>query len=142
MFKKILVPVDGSAFSFRAVKTAASLAEKYGSEVTLLYVVTMPFTSTAVSPEVGVIIPQHIFDELEAEGHKILAQAATDLSQAVVKTQIRTGHPAMEIIDEAKNGYNLIVMGSRGLGELRGFVMGSVSDRVTHHSGCTVMVVH
>lgn len=142
MFKKILVPVDGSEFSFRAVKTAAALAEKFSSQVTLLHVVTLPFTAPAISPEVGVIIPQHIFDELEAEGRKVLTKAAAELGQASVKTQIRTGHPAMEIIDEAKNGYDLIVMGSRGLGELRGFVMGSVSDRVTHHSGCAVLVVH
>lgn len=142
MFREILVPVDGSEFSLRAVKVAASLAEKYDSRITVLYAVSLPFSTPALSPEVGGIIPQSIFDELEKEGQLVLARAEEELSNTSVVTKLRTGHPAMEIIEEAKNGYDLIVMGSRGLGELKGFVMGSVSDRVTHHAGCAVMIVH
>lgn len=142
MFKEILVPVDGSDFSWRAVKVAASMAEKYDSRITVLYVVSLPFSTPALSPEVGGIIPQSIFDELEKEGQSVLTRAEGELSNASVITKLRSGHPAMEIIDEAKNGYDLIVIGSRGLGELKGFVMGSVSDRVTHHAGCAVMIVH
>lgn len=142
MFKKILVPVDGSDFSFKAVKTAASLAEKYDSKITLLYVMSSPFSTPTLSPEVGGLIPQNVFDELEKEGEQVLNRAKTGFANASVETIIRTGHPAIEIIDESKNEYDLIIMGSRGLGELKGFLMGSVSDRVTHHAGCTVMVVH
>lgn len=142
MFKKILVPVDGSEFSFRAVKVAASLAEKFNSEITFLYVMALPFSTSVLSPEVGGIIPQNIFDELEKEGQKILSMAEEGFAKASVASKLRMGHPAMEIIDESKNGYDLIVMGSRGLGELKGFLMGSVSDRVTHHASCAVMVVH
>lgn len=142
MFKKILIPVDGSDFPFKAVKTAASLAEKYDSKITLLYVISLPFSTPVLSPEVGGIVPQNVFDEVEKEGKQVLSRAAAEFTKASAETKLRTGHPAMEIIDESKGEYDLVVMGSRGLGELKGFLMGSVSDRVTHHAGCTVMVVH
>lgn len=141
MFKKVLVPVDGSEYSYRAVKTAASLAEKYGSEVTLIYVVALPTRSPGYAPELGVI-PQRVLDDLEREGTEILHRAKGYFTGAVVNTVVRIGHPTGEILDEVTKGYDLIVMGSRGLGALRGFVMGSVSDRVSRNARCTVMIVH
>lgn len=141
MFNRILVPVDGSGYSFRAVETAASLAGKYGSEVTLMYVVALSSRNPGFSADMAVI-PQSLVDDLENEGREILKKAKELLTGIQVRMITRTGHPAGEILEEAKDGYDLIVIGSRGLGEIRGFVMGSVSDRVTHHARCTVMVVH
>lgn len=142
MFKKILVPVDGSANSFGAVKKAGSLAEKYNGRVTLLHVIAVPFSTAIFSPELGATVSQNIFNELENEGNQVLLRAKMEFAQTPVSTVLRRGHPAMEIIQESKNGYDLIIMGSRGLGEIKGFLLGSVSDRVVHHAGCTVMVVH
>ena len=141
MFNKILVAVDGSDCSFGAVKTAASLAEKYGSEITLIYVVALPIRNPGYASELG-MIPQRVVDDLENEGLEVLKRAEGNFAGTTVNTIVRVGHPAGEILDEINKGYDLIVMGSRGLGEIRGFVMGSVSDRITHHARCTVMIVH
>lgn len=141
MFKKVLVPIDGSEWSLRALKAAAALAERFNSAVTLLYVVSLPTRNPAFSSEFG-MIPSTVVDELETDGERLLSQAAAEYPNLAVEKIIRIGHPAGEILAEAKNGYDLIVMGSRGLGEVRGFLMGSVSDKVTHHALCKVMVVH
>ena len=140
MFDRILVPVDGSDYSFKAVKAAASIAEKYNSRVTLLYVVDVPVRNPHYSPEMS-MIPERVIDDLEQEGKNILAKAAAEFKTKVIDL-VRVGHPAGEILNEAENGYDLIVIGSRGLGELKGFLLGSVSDRVSHHARCPVMIIH
>jgi len=106
-----------------------------------MYVVALPSRNPGFSADMAVI-PQSLVDDLENEGREILKKAKELLTGIQVRMITRTGHPAGEILEEAKDGYDLIVIGSRGLGEIRGFVMGSVSDRVTHHARCTVMVVH
>lgn len=141
MFGRILVPVDGSDFSFKAVKAAASIAEKYGSQVTLLYVVDVPSRNPRYTPELA-MIPESVIDDLEREGKNILVKARAEFKEIKVNEVVRVGHPAGEILNEAGNGYDLIVIGSRGLGELKGFLLGSVSDRVSHHAGCPVMIIH
>lgn len=141
MFEKILVPVDGSDYSFRAVKAAASIAEKYGSKITLLYVVDVPARNPLYIPELAAI-PEHVVDDLEREGKKVLSKAAAEFKGTEVSSVVRVGHPAGEILDETENGYDLVVIGSRGLGELKGFLLGSVSDRVSHHARCAVMIIH
>ncbi|MHB9093091.1 MAG: universal stress protein [Eubacteriales bacterium] len=140
MFNKILVPVDGSDYSFRAVKTAASLVEKYSSEVTLIYVVAIPSHNPGYSPDLG-MIPQRVIDDLEQQGNNILNKAKAEFKSNMVNTVMRIGYPAEEIIDEAANGYDLVVMGGRGLGKIKGFLLGSVSDRVSHHAQCAVLIV-
>lgn len=141
MFKKILVAVDGSEYSFRAVKTAASLAEKYNCKVTLIYVVALATQNPGFAPEIGVI-PDHVIDSLVKEGEKTLNKAVEEFTMGNIDTLIRTGHPAAEIIAEAAQGYDIIIVGSRGLGEFKSFVMGSVSDRVAHNAKCAIMIVH
>ncbi|HWI55476.1 MAG TPA: universal stress protein [Desulfobacteria bacterium] len=141
MFGRILVPVDGSEYSFRAVKAAASMAEKYGSRVTLLYVVSVPSRNPHYLAELPVI-PERVVEDLEREGMKILNKAVGEFKEAQISLEVRVGHPAGEILDEAGKGYDLIVLGSRGLGGLREFLLGSVSDRVSHHSKCPVMIIH
>ncbi|HEX3015580.1 MAG TPA: universal stress protein [Desulfobacteria bacterium] len=141
MFQHILVPVDGSDYSLKAAKTAASIAEKYASKVTLLCVRTLPKTTPGFNSG-DYYIPNDFIKNLEDEGKEILQQAQQVFTEKSVETLIRIGNPAQEILEEAKNGYELIVMGSRGLGEIRGFLMGSVSDRVSHHAKVNVMIVH
>lgn len=141
MFDRILVPVDGSDYSFRAVKAASSIAEKYRSQVTLLYVVDVPARNPLYSPELTAF-PERVIDDLEREGKNVLVKAAAEFKETKVYDLVRVGHPAGEILTEAGNGYDLIVIGSRGLGELKGFLLGSVSDRVSHHARCPVMIIH
>jgi nucleotide-binding universal stress UspA family protein len=144
MYKHILVPVDGSEKSSLAALHAAELASKLGSELFLFHVVPSlpPYLDT--SPDRVSRIQQAIMDELSKQGKIIISKVEDDLSSygLNIKTDISVGHPADEIIKKAKElNCELVVMGSRGLGEIKGILMGSVSNRVTKHAGCPVLVV-
>lgn len=143
MFKKILVPVDGSALSMEAVRKAAALADKFQGAVTLLNVVVTPAQSPMVDPGL-VVIPPQLITAMEEEGRQVLERVQQAVPAGVsVSTQQKIGHPAQTIIEVAKSGgFDLIVLGSRGLGEIKGYLLGSVSDRVSHHAPCAVMIVH
>ncbi|MCL5935154.1 MAG: universal stress protein, partial [Firmicutes bacterium] len=59
-----------------------------------------------------------------------------------IDTKITKGNAAYEICNEAKNGrYDLIIMANRGLGEIKGYLLGSVSNRVVRHAGCSVLII-
>ena len=59
-----------------------------------------------------------------------------------VSTGITVGHPAEEICKKVEaGGFDLLVMGSRGLGQIKGYLMGSVSNRVCRHANCPVLIV-
>lgn len=144
MYKNILVPVDGSEKSALAALHAAELASKLGSELFLFHVVPSlpPYIDSA--PDRLSKIQQAIMDELSKQGKIILSKVKDDLAayRLNIQTDIAVGHPADEIIKKAKEfNCDLVVMGSRGLGEIKGILMGSVSNRVTKHAGCPVLVV-
>jgi nucleotide-binding universal stress UspA family protein len=143
MFHKILVPTDGSRYAIRAAEVAADLARQYGAEVTLL--LASDFQSIRASPapdEVKHSIEQALRDANAA----LLTQTAAPLAQAGVKVTSREieGAPAAVISREAADGgYDLVVMGSRGLGlpaEQRDF-LGSVTERVLRMVACPVLTV-
>lgn len=143
MFEKILVAVDGSDLSMDAVRKAAALAEKFGGAVTVLNVVVTPAQSSMVDPTL-VVIPNQLIAALEEEGQRVLERAQQEIPAGVtVSLQQKIGHPAQTIIEVAKSGgFDLIILGSRGLGEIKGYLLGSISDRVSHHAPCAVMIVH
>ncbi len=146
MFKTILVPSDGSDHAHKAVDIATDLAQKYGSRLLLLTVYKpispMEATSTLVKSarELGVSGPglkeqaNRTVTEAEARARE---RGATDVRASVAK-----GHPARVIVDFARqHGVDAIVMGSRGLGDIGGFLLGSVSHKVSSLAGCTCITV-
>lgn len=144
MYKKILVPVDGSEKAAKAALHAAELAAKMESEITLIHVVPPlpPYVNT--SPDRFGNIQQAIMEEFQKHGQEVLDQVRSDLAgyKLKIKTQIAVGQPADEILRNVKEqGFDLLVMGSRGLGEIKGYLMGSVSNRVTRHAACPVLIV-
>jgi len=138
MFTNILVPIDGSEFSINAARAAASIADKYSGKLTLLHAVSKPLTKTSIA-ELEMEIAS-----LRAEGSQILATAreAIEKSEDEVETILSWGNP-MDIIPEEveDKGYDLIVMGSRGLSAIRGLLMGSVSERISRSVKCPVLIV-
>jgi nucleotide-binding universal stress UspA family protein len=87
-------------------------------------------------PEILVFRQQEAEELLEAAKSKFSGSAAT------LRTQIEEGHPAGIILEVAKKGsYDLIILGSRGLSRVAGFLLGSVSDAVAHHAHCPVLIV-
>lgn len=144
MYKRILVPMDGSDRASKAAEHAFMLAEKTGAEVTLFHIIpALPPYVNRYGDRLGGAY-QQIHDELQATGEEIMQRAKENYSNYKAKSDIKIiwGSPADEIIREAKEGKcDLIVMGSRGLGDIKGYLMGSVSNRVVRHAACPVLVV-
>lgn len=140
MFRRILVPSDGSEHALRAVRTAADLAERFDAEVVLLTVVSVPQALVMVAG-----IGDDVVDEyVEKTGRDALAPALAEFAAhgVGVEVKVEMGAAAEEILRQAHaTGADLVVMGKRGLGEIRGLLLGSVSDRVTHGLSVPVLLV-
>jgi len=152
MMKKILAPIDGSELADKALILALGLAQKCNAEVEILHVI--PPISVSVTPypvmgESHVIPPQWLntyYKQATEESGKMLSEAmklaqsrAEDLK---ITSKLGDGRPSDAIIAEAEDGdYDLIVMGSRGLGGVKGLILGSVSNQVVHESKRPVLIV-
>ncbi len=143
MFSRILVAVDGSAFAEKALKHAVDLTKKYGAKLIILHVILRRFYAVTPS-EAGVLATTVFVKEMEAEGKEIInkAEAYAKGEGIDYECKLLQGVPAEEIVRTAQSEkVDLIVMGSRGLTEVRAFLLGSVSDKVSHHSKCPTLIV-
>ena len=132
---RMLVAYDGSESGRRALDEAARLAHD-GVAVTVV-------TVAEPLPQVGRAAPLHLPEEYAAREHD-LAEAATLLRERGVDAAAveRRGDAATAILDEADaEDADLIVMGTRGLGTGKRWLLGSVSTKVLHHAHCNVLVV-
>jgi len=136
MYSKILLAVDGSEHSRKALEAALEFARLSGAEVLLVH-----FQERDIS-KVGV------YDlETKTEGMQFVRTAEAMLEKAGVRTQavmrpIMYGYAAQEILAEARVFKpDLIVMGSRGLSDFMGLLIGSVAHKVMHFAPCPVLVV-
>ena len=144
MIKKILVAIDGSDHADRALDFALDLATKHSAKILLLTAVPPVFLPT---PSLNVMKSQAIADasaELENSFKAALSRAeekAKKLTSLNVFTRLEHGNADEVIIETAETGgFDLIVIGSRGLGR-RDFALGSVSSRVAENASCPVLIV-
>lgn len=156
MFERILVAVDGSPNAQKALEHAMSLAKGSGAQrIGLVHVRpslnTMayaygyesagpPALSLAERLQEGIRQAEERSRELlsDAEAY-VLAEGLTDIE--IVK-HAEEGAAVRRIIDTARQGkYDLLVLGSRGLGRAAGLVLGSVSQSVTANLPCSVLIV-
>ena len=143
---KILVPVDGSENAFRAIDLACRLADE-GNELLLLNVVGRGELPEELKRYARVEDiegpPAWQYEQLIAA--ELIGKALERLRGRGfenIDTFVRTGDPAKTIIAVAREtGAELIVMGSRGLGALKGLAFGSVSQKVCHSAPCQVVTV-
>ena len=146
MYKKILCAVDGSKHALKASQQAAELAAKLGAELTFL-TVTKPLKMTKEVKRYMEVEhlsgePQYVLDEYTEKVIQDAKDAARKAGLTKVKSEVKTGQPARAIVDFAKRGkFDAIVLGSRGLGDIEGFLLGSVSHKVTHDAPCTCITV-
>jgi len=140
MYKKILVPLDGSDNSLKTLDHAAEIASVFGSKIVLFNVIT-PLPST-VQRYVQV---NNLVQEVREFGQGVLEDAKKAISEKYnleIETDLIYGDPANEICNKAqKEQFDLIVIGSRGLNQITSIIMGSVSRRVARHAVCPVLIV-
>ncbi len=146
MFGHILVALDGSEHARKAAEIGTDLAAKYGARLTFL-TVTKAYKISAQARrymELENLLgePKYVIDEMTAailDGAKDRARAE---GLADFRTVAKEGAPARTIVDYAKReACDLIVMGSRGMGDLEAALLGSVAHTVSRLAPCTVITV-
>ncbi len=165
--KQIVVPFDGSDHATRALELASDLAGKFGARLTIVHVLEHgwsreqwlrvvgedsldPETRRALD-EAGTIlpaviathmIPMAVLKELGEVLLRAAKKAALARGASEVDTQLLDGDPFYEILERVKDAdADLIVMGMRGLGEITGMLVGSLSYKINHLAPCTCITV-
>ncbi|MGR2739021.1 universal stress protein [Billgrantia sp. Q4P2] len=151
MYTSILVPVDGSEGAKKALEVACQLASQADATLHILHIPEEFTHETTLVWGIGAIAIEASRQERQEPrvrrdiGKQIVdraAEAARANGVTQVETVIGQGDPARGIVSEARRrGVEAIVMGSRGLSDLRGLVVGSVSHKVSHVAECTVITV-
>jgi nucleotide-binding universal stress UspA family protein len=138
MIQLIIVALDGSEHSFKALDYARELAEKFSAKLILLH---------AYHPTSDIRGGEG-FDKMVAKrkrsGEKIIKKALEQMGDISfeVEEDLLEGPAAEAIVWAAEvRGADLVVMGTRGMGSFKGLVFGSVSTKVTHYAPCPVMVI-
>ncbi len=145
MSKKILVPVDGSEQSKKAIEFAADWAKTHDGKLHLFHV-PEPAAGDEMMVMGGASITLHASrEELEEAGNQILEAAegvARNMGVDDVERSIEIGDPARKIVAKADAiEADMIVMGTRGLGDWKSLLIGSVSHKVMHLASCTCVTV-
>lgn len=135
--KKILVPVDFSACSKKALQYAIPFAKQFSAELTLLYVV-QPYVPVAGMTEMTVVV-----GESAQDAQKNLQALQKMVGDAVPsKTLVRTGNPYIEITCAAKDlDIDLIILSTHGRTGLEHVLVGSTTEKVVRHARCPVLIV-
>jgi nucleotide-binding universal stress UspA family protein len=145
VFRDILVAIDGSAHAARALAEAIDLAAAAHARLTILTSVPDPSTwLLAGAPYTGGIDFEALERESEQEYSDLLEAAVAAVPDGVPVTKtLAHGRPGEQILERlASAGHDLVVMGSRGRGEVRALLLGSVSHHVLYASRAAVLIVH
>jgi nucleotide-binding universal stress UspA family protein len=136
--RRILAPIDGSEHAERALDYALELAGQLGAEVEILIVVP----ETVETPE----WMREYTLKMKEEGERTISKAAEGAREAhpdvTVTKELEEGYATEKILEAAnKGGFDMIVMGNRGLGLVRGLLLGSVSSKVVNQAEIPVLIV-
>ena len=148
MIKNVLVAVDDSENSDRALDFGLDLAEKYGAALTVLNVSeppamgAVPMEPTTISGDSMVVFAKDLRKFHEEILSKAVAHAKMIKPNVVVLSKLREGDPALEIVAASKeDGFDVVVVGHRGLGRVSEIFLGNVSEKVAHLAPCPVVIV-
>lgn len=143
MFTSIIVAIDGSDASNKALEMACGLASAFNAELHLIHSPQVETTAVAVGYSV-VDLPVTPAQIAEA-GKEVMTAAitkATELGTTPAGSTIGADDPADDILNAAKlNDADLIVMGRRGLGSVASLFLGSVSQKVSRGAACSCLTV-
>ncbi|WP_099827651.1 universal stress protein [Oceaniglobus indicus] len=143
MFTTILVAFDGSDQSQTALRTACDVTLKYGAALHVVHV-PEPHAETLVVGAAYATIPEteeHLMERAKPVIEKARA-LAVEAGVEPASAEILRGYPADAILDHAReNDIDLIVSGRRGMGRLKGLMLGSVSQKLAALAPCAVLTV-
>jgi universal stress protein A len=138
--KRIVVPIDFSACSRKALQYAIPFAEQFQASLTLLYVVQVNY---AVG-ELGAIDVSMLEVEMRQQASQRLAELVRDEVRQRVPAEaiVRTGRPVMEIVSAARDlEADLIILSTHGYTGLKHVLLGSTAENVLRHAPCPVLAV-
>jgi nucleotide-binding universal stress UspA family protein len=136
-FKNILVPIDGSVYSEKALKHASELAQVFDSKIILIYVVEK-------SIPINLLDRKEYLEILRKFGNKVLEKANIVLSKKGIpaKVLLKEGNIFNEIEKVVKKEKcDLVIVGNKGLGSVTRLLLGSVSNKISQSSSCSVLIV-
>jgi len=147
MAKNILVPIDGSKQSEKIIEFATDMALQYNGDLHLLYVVEKHNFPAGILEYIQAEQMDGGIGKISAQviGEAVLEPFLRQIKDKGVKSakwMAVRGNPAEEILRFAENrNIDLIVIGSRGLGKVKGLILGSVSNKVCQSAECTCVTV-
>jgi nucleotide-binding universal stress UspA family protein len=143
-YRNVVVGTDGSATAELAVRHAAHLAKEFGARLTIVTAYAPEPPSPIDLSEVPEDLKWRITDSAAADERAESAQRiAKEVGVKDVRRRTSSGDPATAIVEVAEDtGGDLIVVGSKGMASPSRFVLGSVPNKVSHHTPCDVMIVH
>ena len=139
MFNNIVLAFDGSEYSDKALLRAKAIAGRFEATLWLVHVFRNP------SDLLGYTDFEKIYAKRKGAAQAVMDDARQKLGRTTftVQEELQEGNETDSILKVAENcTADLIVMGTRGLGAVKGFLVGSVSRKVIHYASCPVMVVH
>lgn len=145
MSKIILVPVDGSEQSRKAIEFAADWARNHDHTLHLVHIPEPPAGEETMVLGGANVTLYSSREELEAAGRTVLEASeglAREQGMERVETSVEVGDPARKIVAKAEEiNADMIVLGSRGLGNWKSLLLGSVSHKVMNLAPCTCVTV-
>lgn len=144
MFKKILIPVDGSDAAWHAFDYAVEIGKKFNSSLVIVHVI-QPFYNAgflAIPVDSSLIVEQ--MKDMQENAEMILNKAVDKIGEysSNIEKIVDNGHPAERILALTKEkNCDTIVIGSRGLSGIAEFVLGSVSSNVSQYAKVPVLIV-
>jgi nucleotide-binding universal stress UspA family protein len=138
-FDRILIGVDGSRGGEAAARLGGELAAGRDAEVFLVYAVPLP----PIVPGVDQTISDESLNYLEETAAKALGASVDILAAMNVKAEeiMKAGSPADVILSVAEDrDVGVIVVGHRGFGAMKRFILGSVSSKLAHHARCALLL--
>ena len=140
MFKRILVPTDGSESSRHALKVALDLAKKFNSEIELFHVTPTQEAYYGFDGGYSILIDQ---DQMDKNGELALefTLKGMEVGDISLSKKHASGNAANTILEEIRREFDLVIMGTVGHGVISGAIVGSVTQRVLAHSQIPVLIV-
>ena len=138
MYKKILVGTDGSSTASEAVARAVEVAKVTGARLTILTAGRPPTAQLVVDRAAAAYADAGVEIDTMVDGRDAATHAGAGVD---IVTKVLAGDPATALVDEAGSGYDLLVVGNKGMTGASRFFLGSVPNKVSHHVSRSLLIV-